>query len=141
MSLISWDDTLSVGFDEIDAQHKDWIRIVNDLHDVLDSGDAQQLSGITEKSLAAMVDYAHYHFEFEEQFMEKIGTPGWEKHKQMHARFTEYLLKIQDDTRKGFQPLNTQLMSILRNWLIEHILTEDKKIGSGETGNLAREIP
>lgn len=136
MSLITWNDTFSVGFDEIDAQHKQWIQIINDLHAVFGCGDPQELSRIKVKSLATMIDYVNYHFEFEERFMEKMHFPELETHKQMHARFAGELMKIQADMQSGFQPLNTQLMSILKNWLEEHILNEDKKIGLCGAANL-----
>ncbi|MEJ2039225.1 MAG: hypothetical protein P8X55_09855 [Desulfosarcinaceae bacterium] len=37
------------------------------------------------------------------------------------------LSQIQADVDRGFLPLNTQLMSIMMNWLKDHIMMEDRK--------------
>jgi hemerythrin len=127
MSLVQWDDALSVGHDEIDRQHRKWIRFINDMHDALESGDPNRLGSIKDASLQQMMDYAKSHFEFEEKYMDAIGYPELAAHKQAHDGFRKMISKIQADTERGFQPLNTQLMSIMMNWLTDHILSEDKK--------------
>ena len=127
MALIQWDDSFSVGIDEIDAQHQRWIQIINDMDDALTSGDAEKLLSIKQQSLSDMIEYTRFHFCFEEQLMAKINYPHIETHKNAHIQFTERLLNIQADIRSGFQPLNTQLMSIMMNWLKDHILSEDKQ--------------
>ena len=127
MPLVQWDDALSVGHDEIDRQHRKWIQFINDMHDALASGDPHKLGAITDTSLRQMIDYAKYHFEFEEKYMDEIGYPELAAHKQVHDGFRKMISKIQADAEHGYQPLNTQLMSIMMNWLTDHILSEDKK--------------
>jgi hemerythrin len=129
MPLIEWDESLSIGFDEIDDQHKRWIQIANKLHDVLCCGEQDELLRINDTSLAAMIEYARTHFASEEQFMEKINYPGLGAHRRVHAGMVERLRRIEDEVDNGLRPLNTQLMSLLKNWLKEHILKEDKRIG------------
>lgn len=127
MPLIEWDDSFSVGVDEIDAQHRRWVQLINDLDDALSRGEPEELTVAKHKSLEAMVEYVRYHFGFEEQFMEQMGYPQLEAHKQLHAQMTEKLLQMQCDSTHGYQPLNTQLMSVLVNWLKDHIMNQDKK--------------
>jgi len=129
MPLVQWDDALSVDHDEIDRQHRKWIEFINDLHDALESGDPNRLGSIKDASLQRMIDYAKFHFEFEEEYMDAIGYPESAAHKRVHDEFRKMIAKIQADTERGFQPLNTQLMSIMMNWLTDHILSEDKKYG------------
>ena len=80
MDRIVWDNSFSVGIEEIDEQHKKWISIINDLHDALMSG--KNLGSITGKSLKAMEEYAHFHFSFEEEYLQKAGYPYLENHKK-----------------------------------------------------------
>jgi hemerythrin len=127
MPLVQWDDDLSVDHDEIDRQHRKWIKHINEMHEALASGDPDRLGAIKDASLQQMIDYAKSHFEFEEKYMDEIGYPQLAAHKQVHDGFRKMISKIQADARRGFQPLNTQLMSIMMNWLTDHILSEDKK--------------
>jgi hemerythrin len=129
MPLIEWDDSYRVGFEEIDAQHQRWVQMINNLDNALSRGDLDQLKRVKHESLDSMIDYARFHFTFEEQFMAKMRYPALEAHKAAHAQLIKTLLQIQADIRRGYQPLNTQLMSIMMHWLTEHILNVDKQYG------------
>ncbi|MFZ5761204.1 MAG: bacteriohemerythrin [Thermodesulfobacteriota bacterium] len=125
MSRITWNDSYSVGIEEIDAQHKKWIAIINELHDSLIEG--RQLTEIGMKSLQAMEEYAVFHFDFEEQYMERIGYTDLPHHKREHEMFLEKIRGIIRETEEGHLVLNTQIMKILTSWLTEHIQGSDKK--------------
>ena len=127
MPLIQWDDSFSVGFEEIDAQHRRWVQLINDLDDALEDGDPDELALARHESLKAMVEYACFHFNSEEGFMAKMGYPELKTHRQLHDQMARKLLQIQRDNENGYHPLNTQLMSLMVNWLKDHILTQDKQ--------------
>jgi hemerythrin len=130
MALIEWDESFSVGNDEIDSQHKHWIQLINNLDMALiGQGDPEVLKRVKDESLEAMIDYARFHFHSEEQFMEKINYPKLKPHQASHSRMACDLLDIQKDIERGYKPLNTQLMSIMMDWLKNHILTDDKQYG------------
>jgi hemerythrin len=129
MPLIEWDDSFSVGFAEIDSQHHRWIQMINDLDEVLSKGEVDRFTTAMQASLDAMTDYARFHFDFEERFMADLGYPEIEAHQKTHRRLIGQLTQIQDDIKRGYRPLNTQLMSIMMNWLKDHILEEDKQFG------------
>lgn len=125
MPQIIWDETFSVKVEEIDAQHKKWIEIINQLHNCLMSPDG--LHEITIKTLEAMVDYGVFHFSFEEDYLRKIGYPDIEAHKKEHDLFLNKIMQYRDAERAGKLVLNSEIMRILQQWLKEHILNEDKK--------------
>lgn len=129
MALIEWDDTYSIGLEMIDAQHRRWIQIINDLDDVLNYGDADKLQRIKRETLDAMIDYTRYHFSCEEQLMERMRYPDIEAHQEAHRRMSGILSQVKIDSTRGYEPLNTQLMSLMMDWLKDHILDEDKQYG------------
>ncbi len=125
MSRIVWDDSYSVNIKEIDEQHKHWIGIINELHDRLIGGEG--LTEIGRKSLQAMEEYGVFHFSFEEEYMKKIGYPDLPHHTREHKKFLEQIRSVRRDEAEGHIVLNSEIMKILMNWLIQHIKGSDKK--------------
>lgn len=125
MSRITWDDSYSVGIKEIDEQHKQWIGIINELHDSLIEG--KELTEIGRKSLLAMEEYGIFHFTFEERYMEKIGYTDLPHHKREHEHFLQETRQVIRDEEAGHLVLNTEVMGMLMNWLTRHITGSDKK--------------
>lgn len=125
MAKIEWNDSFSVNNAEIDGQHQKWIAIYNNMDQSLITGSVQQNDGA--KTLKAMQDYARYHFSFEEEYMREINYPDFIKHHRIHKDFDNliynYYRKIQD----GDLVLNSEIIGILKDWLLNHIAKEDKK--------------
>ena len=127
MSRIDWDDSFNTQNAEIDKQHMKWIKIYNELHETLINGNGKNLLGITSTTLKLMGDYAYYHFKYEEDFMKSIDFPHIVEHKRQHKDFDSQIYELNRDVREGKTVLNTQLIKIMRNWIVEHILHADKK--------------
>lgn len=125
MAKIEWDNSLSVGDVEIDGQHQEWIKIYNGLHDKMVTGKVNSRDGI--EALQAMADYARYHFSFEEKYMHGIGYPGFIKHRRIHKDFDNRLYEYCRKAEDGEIVLNSEIISLLKNWLLDHISREDKK--------------
>lgn len=125
MPRIGWDDSFSVGVEEIDEQHRRWIEIINELHDSI--MDRTVSVKTTDRILCAMIDYAHFHFAFEEDYLKKINYPDLKKHHYQHEFFTKNLVAKLQEERAGGLVMNTEVMRILMNWLQEHIQEEDMK--------------
>jgi hemerythrin-like metal-binding protein len=127
MSQITWNDSYSVNNDAIDAQHKEWIAIYNRLDQTMLDGSLQDLSKVREESLQAMQDYASYHFRQEEEYMREIGYPDIVAHKRLHTDFDDQLFNYHRMISNGELVLNTELISIIKDWLLNHILKADMK--------------
>ena len=127
MAAIEWDDFFSVNNAEIDAQHRKWIGIYNEMDDRLLNGDRQSLKTLGEESLQAMEDYARSHFGFEEEFMHRINYPDIVAHRRLHKDFENRIYQYNREVREGKIIFNSTIIGIIRNWLIDHILKEDKK--------------
>lgn len=129
MSKIEWDDSLSVGVDLIDEQHKMLIEKLKDLSDDLRIGHEQDR---ILKTLGFMIEYTNFHFTAEEKVMADNDYPGLEMQKQQHAEFKTTLANILLDLRED-GPTNELAESInvfLLNWLIDHIKGMDLKLGN-----------
>ncbi len=70
MALIEWNDSLKIGIGIIDNQHKQLVKLTNELNDAMKSGKAKTvLSGI----IASLAQYTVTHFTAEEQYL--ISSP------------------------------------------------------------------
>ena len=126
MSEIVWDDSYSVGNDALDEQHKKWISIYNNIHSVMIEGDVAERNAIGEKIVKEMLDYTRDHFKFEEEYMRSIGFPDLSEHYRKHKDFDNEVYALYREIQKGDFVFNTEIISLIRNWLQEHILEEDR---------------
>ncbi|MHA1963380.1 MAG: bacteriohemerythrin [Candidatus Thorarchaeota archaeon] len=127
MAEIKWDDSLSVGVDLIDEQHKMLIQRIKDLSEaVTSSRGSTQLS----KTLGFMIDYTEFHFSTEEKHMTNLGYPGFDAHKQQHEEFkstlNEMVLEFEEDG--ATTQLSEWINNYLINWLVKHIKSIDTKL-------------
>jgi hemerythrin len=127
MSQITWNDSYSVDNVEVDSQHKEWIAIYNKLDHTLLNGSNQEVSTLAADSLQAMQEYADYHFRDEEKYMREINFPFLVEHRRLHTDFEDELYTYNRSIRSGELILNTEVISIVKNWLLNHILLEDQK--------------
>lgn len=128
---IEWTDALLTGVDEIDRQHRILVDIVIDARTSLNhESTAHRFEQITCDLLA----YAIYHFDTEERLMEKHGyanaaPEAADKHLTQHRRFSERVVVLRDQVRQGNADARTALLPFLEDWLINHILHTDKRLG------------
>jgi hemerythrin len=92
-------------------------------------GDPETIKRLSEESLMQMIDYARYHFISEEKYMREIGYPDVDAHTEIHREFTNQLDEQNEMIQSGHMVLSTTLLGIIKNWLFDHIMSVDKKIG------------
>ncbi len=129
MNAVNWDDSLSVGVEVIDEQHKALIQKLNDTCAAAAMGEGERQ---TSQALEFLIDYTDYHFSTEERHMEKVRYPGMVKHKALHEEFKQTLAELEQDfneegaTKKVAEAVQTLLM----NWLVKHIQHVDQQFAS-----------
>lgn len=124
-----WRQDLSVGFQEIDDQHKELFRKINDLLESIGQG-----RGIQEvkNMIKFLEDYTATHFSAEEKLMLKYNYNGYSVQKTEHNKF----IKVLDELKKKIGTSDVLLSSLLTvqkvtvDWLINHISKMDKTLGS-----------
>jgi hemerythrin len=124
MALLAWDEKYSVNHTEFDSHHKKLIELINRLHDAMKQGKGMEA---LKPILTELASYVVFHFSVEEQFLRSIGFPKLVAHKAQHEGFTKRVQQFQTDFRAGKITVSIELMTFLGDWLINHIMSEDKK--------------
>lgn len=122
-----WSDELSVGIEEIDAQHKILVELLNRLYDetIVHQAGAETINEI----LNELVEYTIIHFAVEESLFRIFDYPGTEIHTQHHNDLKAQVAELQQKVKRGEATINTELMMFLKKWLQYHIIQEDKLYG------------
>lgn len=125
MSLIRWNDAMSVGVEKIDADHKKLVEMINTLFDGVHGGHGREAVG---DILDGLIRYTVEHFDREEQIFAKTAYPGAAEHKAEHDALKAQVLEIQKKYMAGTDSaLTLETMAFLKHWLIDHIQGLDKK--------------
>lgn len=128
MGQMAWDNSLSVGIDLVDEQHKMLITRLSDLSEAveLNRGEAQ-----IAKTLDFLVDYTDFHFSTEEKHMTEQDYPGLGHHKEQHDQFKTLLRHLVEDFEEegATRALATSINVFLVNWLVNHIKGVDIEFG------------
>ena len=132
INWIKWDNKLKTGYKRIDDQHKELVDIINDLYNVGVNGDLNNEETRTSFNsiIRRTIDYATYHFGCEEKIMSAINYSQAKDHISKHRSFS---LKVVDEINKyeqGNALVMEDFINFLKNWLLNHILIEDKKFVS-----------
>ncbi|MCS7130596.1 MAG: bacteriohemerythrin [Archaeoglobaceae archaeon] len=122
---MKWDDSFSVGVQEIDSQHKKLVEMLGSLISEMKKGQGRIVIG---KTIEEMMNYAKVHFATEEKYMTLYNYPNSTSHKKEHEKFIESAKNFYENYMKG-NLTAVELMNFLRNWLLEHILDSDKNLG------------
>jgi hemerythrin len=126
--FVEWRDTFSIGVKELDEQHRQLLALVNSLHAALSDRLIDRLE-VYDDALKDATDYIEYHFSWEERFMRDIGYPELQAQATMHAYYKSRVAEAQaDEGQDRLAP--TRFLHFLRDWLLEHIAVEDRKIGA-----------
>jgi hemerythrin len=124
MALIEWTDRYSVGVAKMDAQHRQLIDVLNELHKAMATARAGEvLPGL----LARLAQYAGAHLAEEERLLRTHGYPTYAQHKQQHEDYLTKVKGFQKQVTTGQTSASIALLSFLREWWTTHILNVDRE--------------
>lgn len=119
---LTWQDRLSVGNDSIDHDHRHLIDLINETEKALKAKDVNFLSNTLDK----LMHYSAIHFESEEKIAKAVGFPGVEHMHSSHQALTQTLHQVQTDLGTHWSDeLIEEVVTLLRSWLIDHVIKED----------------
>lgn len=124
MELIDWKDDYLVHIGEIDEQHKRLVNIINKLIEAMDEGQGCEMLETVFKEL---IEYTQTHFANEENLMESHGYPDLSGHKELHKNLVAQVVDLQKQFESGRIMITMQVMKFLKDWLVNHIMSIDKK--------------
>jgi hemerythrin len=129
MKKIVWDESLSVGVEAIDAQHRTWIEHYNRVADAIEGRGGPTPVTTT---LGFLIDYTELHFTTEQGFMTQTRYPGMSEHVAKHDELRETVAHLVEDFEdEGATPaLDQAVETFLGNWLVTHIRDVDQLFGA-----------
>lgn len=127
MRFLTWDETLSVGVEEIDAEHKRMVEIVTAMRNSM-------IAGMNDDCFTGMfdslVDCTVMHFDHEDKLMVASHYPFIDRHRREHELLKRRLTLFREDvTDRSDAERSRDMMEFLKLWLIEHLHGEDKELG------------
>lgn len=126
MPIITWSDALSVGFAAIDDDHKRLVHLFNDAHEaVKQTGSREHI----ERILIELIDYTGWHFDHEEKIMKENNYDKINEHKLEHRELADNAKELYKQYLAGDDTVPEVLLPFLRNWLTNHIMGSDKRLG------------
>lgn len=125
---IKWRDSLAIGVEEIDNQHRELLQHFDRLLTACEEG-----KGMLElKNLLDFLDgYVRTHFNDEEALQLLWHYPGYEAHRKEHESFVERIKKLQlEIDTEGVAVYHViETNNLLFKWLINHISKVDRELG------------
>lgn len=126
--MLEWSEEFSIKNQNLDDQHKKFMQQISDaleLTEYTGTDKAQKL----EKQMNDVINSAQEHFKAEETYMQHIGYPFLSKHKTLHreliSNISMLMMELEDTDN-----CTREFYGCLKNWLIDHVLVQDKQIES-----------
>lgn len=125
--MFKWRDAYSVNVAAIDEQHKMLFKLGKDLGDIVSiEGDHfDEIMAILNK----LRDYTAFHFNAEEEMMEKYDYPEMEKHRLEHKFFVKKINELdkEDEVDEEQKKITMEIITFIANWIENHILKTDQR--------------
>lgn len=120
-SYIAWKDYYSVGDEALDAQHKQIIGIINELHEAMQQGvDHRAVTPLLDR----LVQYTINHFRKEEECLLAHQYPDFAQHKALHDKMRQQTIAWRENANLV---TGRDLLVFLKEWWCNHIQQQDKK--------------
>ncbi len=123
-AFVEWSDSLSVGIEEIDEQHKILVNLINRMHQAIHE---RHGSDVVKDILAELADYTRIHFAVEESLMRILNYPGYDEHKEIHDELLGHVVELIEKVESGKTAIGFELLHFLKTWLTKHIMEEDMR--------------
>jgi hemerythrin len=124
--IFQWREEYRTNVAKMDEAHRLFFEKADLLYRKLSTGEDIG----TDDALNFLTGYAEEHFREEEKLMKKLSFPEFAHHKAQHDKFLKQLLEMGRGHHNGKTRAGIDFTTFLRDWIVMHILTEDKKYGA-----------
>lgn len=132
MPFLEWRDEFSVGIAEVDHEHRQLIRLINDVFSNLVKAPGDPRTGAF---LGEVHSKIAAHFALEEKVMQERRYAGYLPHKAEHEDLLSDILEIMDAyDAGGYVGLENDLEQTLEEWFGRHFRTQDAKFQQAISG-------
>ncbi len=126
-------DKYKTGITLVDDEHRRLFEIIKETNDLIHEEFLHDKYDEIVRLINELRAYTEFHFSDEEALMERIQYPGLAAQKRAHSAFIERLVEIDlndlDDMDDHQQEYLLDLIQFLLDWLTNHILACDCRIG------------
>ena len=123
MELIETTDVLTVGYDQIDNDHDEFISLINEL----DAADNTAFPALFQQ----LYEKTEQHFERENQLMKQFSYPGETEHKGEHQRVLGEFKQFKSRVDKGLIAFGRSFVKDrLPQWFGLHVTTMDSALAA-----------
>ena len=125
MALISWKHEFNIGIPSVDEEHRQLIKLINELHDYLP--DREKLFDVDD-FLGEIHSRISAHFALEEKWMRDNKYDQYQEHKADHEKLLDDIRDIMDacDNKENFD--EETLSDRLSDWFSGHFATMDARL-------------
>ena len=122
MKDLEWDERLSVGFPDLDEEHRRLLRLCASVVRASSTGasEAQLRHVVTQ-----LRTYVKEHFQREEELLHRYRYPRLNEHITEHMKLTQHVKELYFSGHKH-EPIDPGVLkALLRDWVVEHIIRHD----------------
>ena len=122
--FLVWSEDYATGIKDIDEDHKKLLNLINNLQAAVlcNTGETFERHNLNE-----LVAYTEFHFQREEELMQKYEYNNYEAHKGQHDQMILNVRKfLREYDERGREALR-DIAAYLRLWLVQHINGTDQQ--------------
>ncbi|MBF0141086.1 MAG: bacteriohemerythrin [Magnetococcales bacterium] len=124
--FFQWNEKLTIGLQDIDADHRKLVDIINQLHQCMKNGVEKDVAS---KILKQLAEYTVSHFKREEDYFDRYGYPDSVVHKEEHGKLVASVLGLMHAFESGSFSALIDLLGFAKSWLVGHIMDSDMDYG------------
>lgn len=125
MNYITWSEDIKVNVQEIDHQHENFVKLVNELYELIGTEKIEA----TKYLMKQIITELRNHFDAEERLMKTHKYVDYFSHKMEHDRYYLKLENFYEDLIHSRAKINLELFKSLNQWFFNHIELNDAKLG------------
>ncbi len=131
MAIFTWNKRFNINNEMLDEHHQQLFQLTKRLQIACRE---KRHKDVETQIFGELIAYANFHFAAEEELFTLHLYPEYQEHTEQHDHFIKQVIEMRDAWLSGHLRLES-IHDFLRDWLINHILIEDKKFGQYLAGN------
>lgn len=124
MPFLEWDDSMSVGVEAFDAQHKELIATIDEFAQAFFDGQGSQ---VLSRIFGHLIAFMKTHFQEEENLMVQYGYEDYGTHREEHKELVRKLNELQVRHQERDRNVPSETFHFLKVWFMHHVLETDMK--------------
>jgi hemerythrin len=127
VAILNWSPSCSIGVAALDEEHRYFFALLNRLYDGVIDGSASNAS--TSALADEVLAYSIHHCHHEEALLASAHYPALDEirreHETLRASIEDFRRRLADQGG-----VSHEMANFLLEWMLQHVLKEDKKIGA-----------